>query len=149
MWSMLTADHGGLDLPERSREQAGGGARVDPALNARDDGRGARPRGSASSGPVLFGDGAVRRHLYRPRLAARGSAPRVLAEAIAAYRAHPQVAAVFTRAEIAATPLPSGPPDCLDAAQRARASFDAAALGRFLRDAEAADHADRRRRRNG
>ena len=43
---------------------------------------------------------------------------------LAAYRAHPQVAAAFSKAEIAATPMPSGDPRPWSLLQRARASFD-------------------------
>ncbi|MEA3042710.1 MAG: hypothetical protein QOH47_548 [Sphingomonadales bacterium] len=126
---MLTADHGGLDLPERAREQAGGGARVDPALGAAAMGRTLAAR-LHLQGPVLLGDGPfgdiwIDRALPAP---ARG---RVLAAALAAYRGHPQVAAVLTRAEIAAAPLPSGPPDAWSPVERARASFDPLRSGDF------------------
>ena len=127
---MLTADHGGHDLPERIDQQGDSqAARVDPALNAVAMGRalGARLR---LQGPVLLGDGAfgdifVDRNLPAPARA------RALAAALAAYRAHPQVAFVFTRAEIAATPSPSGPPDTWTLLQRARASFDPQRSGDF------------------
>jgi hypothetical protein len=56
---------------------------------------------------------------------------RVLAEAVRTYRAHPQVQTVFTRAELAATPIPSGPPDTWSLIQRARASFDPERSGDF------------------
>jgi arylsulfatase A-like enzyme len=127
---MLTADHGGHDLPERIDQQGDPhAARSDPALNATAMGRtlGARLH---LEGPVLLGDGPfgdifVDRNLPAPARA------RVLAAAVAAYRAHPQVAAVYTRADIAATPNPSGPPDTWSLIQRARASFDAQRSGDF------------------
>lgn len=119
---VLTSDHGGLDLPERSRQQAGGGARVDPALGATRMGE-ALGRRLGLSGPVLLGDGPFGDMWVDRALPARTRA-RVLAEALRAYRGHPQVATVFTRAEIAATPLPSGPPDGWTLIERARASFD-------------------------
>jgi hypothetical protein len=127
---MLTADHGGIDLPERSQQQGGAGARVDPALTARTMGEtlGRRLR---LQGRVLFGDGAFG-DMYIDRALPPRTRARVLAEAVAAYRVHPQVAAVFTRAEIAATPSPSGPPDGWALIQRARASFDAERSGDFL-----------------
>ena len=56
---------------------------------------------------------------------------RVLAEALRTYRAHPQVQAVLTRAELMATPIPSGPPDTWTLIQRARASFDPQRSGDF------------------
>jgi hypothetical protein len=127
---MLTADHGGIDLPERSSELAGGGVRVDAALNARTMSE-TLARRLRVQGPVLFGDGAFGDMYINRALPARVRA-RVLAEAVAAYRAHPQVAAVLTRAEIAATPSPSGPPDTWSLVQRARASFDSARSGDFV-----------------
>ncbi|HVQ07671.1 MAG TPA: alkaline phosphatase family protein [Allosphingosinicella sp.] len=126
---MLTADHGGLDLPERSREQAGGGVRVDPALGATRMGE-ALGRRLGLSGPVLLGDGPFGDIWIDRALPARVRA-RVLAEAVRAYRGHAQVAAVFTRADLAATPVPLGPPDSWTLVQRARASFDPLRSGDF------------------
>ena len=57
---------------------------------------------------------------------------RVLREAVATYRRHPQVAAVFTKAELAAAPAPSGPPDTWSLIQRAKASFDPERSGDFI-----------------
>jgi arylsulfatase A-like enzyme len=57
---------------------------------------------------------------------------RVLAEALKAYRAHPQVAAVFTKAELTAARAPSGPPDAWSLIERAKASFDPERSGDFL-----------------
>ncbi|HYD12937.1 MAG TPA: alkaline phosphatase family protein [Allosphingosinicella sp.] len=127
---VLTADHGGLDLPERAVQMAGGGAaRVDPALNATRMSE-ALARRLGVPGPVILGDGSfgdmwVVRSLS-PRLRTR-----VLAEAIRTYRAHPQVQAVFTRTELLATPNPAGPPDSWTLIQRARASFDPRRSGDF------------------
>ncbi|HYI48503.1 MAG TPA: alkaline phosphatase family protein [Allosphingosinicella sp.] len=127
---VLTADHGGLDLPERAREQAGGNAaRVDPALGATRMGE-TLGRRLGLRGPVLLGDGAFGDMWVDQGLPARARA-RVLAEALRTYRAHPQVAAVFTRAEIVAAALPSGPPDGWTLIQRARASFDPLRSGDF------------------
>ena len=126
----LTADHGGQDLPERIVEQAGGNAaRVDPALNARTMGE-ALGRRLRLSGPVLFGDGSFG-DVYVDRALPVRTRARVLNEAVATYRTHPQVEAVFTRAQIAATPISSGPPDTWSLLQRARASWDAQRSGDF------------------
>jgi arylsulfatase A-like enzyme len=57
---------------------------------------------------------------------------RVLREAVAAYRGHRQVAAVFTRAELLAAPRPSGPPDRWSLLDRAKASFDPERSGDFV-----------------
>ncbi|HEX8573503.1 MAG TPA: alkaline phosphatase family protein [Allosphingosinicella sp.] len=128
---MLTADHGGHDIPERHRDHAAGDAsRVDPALNA-----GNMAKSLASklklSGDVLYGDGAFG-DMYVDRKLAPAQRARVLREAVATYRRHPQVAAVFTRAELAAAPGPSGSPDGWSLIQRAKASFDPERSGDFV-----------------
>ena len=128
---MLTADHGGHDVPERIRQQGGGdAARVDPALDARTMGDSIAQR-LGLQGQVLFGDGAFG-DMYVSRDLAVEARRRVRDEAVRAYRSHPQVAAVFTREEIAATLSPSGPPDAWSLIQRARASFDEQRSGDFL-----------------
>ena len=127
---MLTADHGGHDLPERIDQQADpNAARSDPALGATAMGRalGARLH---LEGPVLLGDGPFG-DFYVDRGLPAPARARALAAAVAAYRAHPQVAAAFTRAEIQATPIPSGPPETWSLIQRVRASFDAQRSGDF------------------
>src|SRR4051812_1617708 len=115
---MLTADHGGHDLPERVDEQGDSqAARSDPALNATAMGRmlGARLH---LQGPVLLGDGPFG-DVYVDRGLPAPARARAVAAAVAAYRAHPQVAAVYTRDDIAATPSPSGPPETWSLIQRA------------------------------
>ena len=118
----LTADHGGKDIPERERlAGVADAARVDASL------------GSGVMGPMLagklgiagpgliggsnFGDMYIDKHL------SPADQKRVLDAAVAAYRAKSQVEAVFTAAEIAATPLPTSPPDQWSLIERARASF--------------------------
>lgn len=135
----LTADHGGHDLPERNREHAMPMAeRIDtvpgdkgpvPVLLA--------PRIGAEiatklglSGQLLWG-GTFGDVWIDPKLT-RAQHDRVLAEAVAAYASNRQVAAVFTRAQIAATPPASGPPETWSLIERARASFDPARSGDFV-----------------
>jgi hypothetical protein len=60
-----------------------------------------------------------------------GDRKRMLDAALAAYRAHPQVEAVFTAAEIAATPAPASPPDQWTLIQRVRASYYPGRSGDF------------------
>lgn len=127
---VLTGDHGGQDLPERIVQQAGGAAaRVDPALDATAMGRMLGQR-LHLAGPVLLGDGPFG-DIYLDRQLPAPDRRRALAAALAAYRAHPQVFAVFTRAEIAAAPVPAGPPDAWTPVQRVRASYDAGRSGDF------------------
>jgi predicted AlkP superfamily pyrophosphatase or phosphodiesterase len=127
----LTADHGGKDIPERERlAGVADAARVDASL------------GSAVMGPMLasklglpgpglvggsnFGD------MYIDKRLSPADQKRLLDAAVAAYRAQPQVEAVFTAAEIAATPLPTTPPDQWTLVQRARASFYPGRSGDFF-----------------
>lgn len=127
---MLTADHGGQDLPERIDQQADpSAARSDPALNAATMGRALAAR-LHLQGPVLLGDGPFG-DIYIDRNLPAPVRARVLAASLAAYRAHPQVAAAFSRADVAAAPAPSGPPETWSLLQRARASFDPQRSGDF------------------
>ncbi|PKP91779.1 MAG: alkaline phosphatase [Alphaproteobacteria bacterium HGW-Alphaproteobacteria-16] len=127
---VLTADHGGHDLPERVRMQGlTEAARVDPALMTRNvSDRIAAKLGLQDKGVLLHGFGDV--HIDRSLAPAQKAA--VQREAVAIYRAHPQVADAFTREQIAATPSPSGPPDEWTMLQRARASYDAERSGDIL-----------------
>ncbi|MGA9582140.1 MAG: alkaline phosphatase family protein [Allosphingosinicella sp.] len=128
---MLTADHGGHDIPERHRDHAAGDAmRVDPALNAGNMAKSLAAR-LKLSGDVLYGDGAFG-DMYVDRKLTAAQRARVLREAVATYRRHPQVAAVFTRAQVAAVASPSGSPDNWSLIERARASFDAERSGDFI-----------------
>ncbi len=126
---MLTADHGGQDIPERATMQGGSGERADAVLRARNMGRVIGER-LGLSGPVLFSAG-VTGERYIDRNLSEADRARVLEAAVAAYRAHPQIAGVFTRAEIAATPSPSGPPDAWTPLQRVRASWHPQRSGDF------------------
>ncbi|MEO6248518.1 MAG: alkaline phosphatase family protein, partial [Sphingomicrobium sp.] len=90
---VLTADHGGNDIPER--EQVAGmhdAARVDPGLFPAAMGK-AIGADFKISGPVLIGDGAFG-DVYLDRALHPAERRRVLAAAVARYRAHPQVEAV-------------------------------------------------------
>jgi len=129
---VLTADHGGFDAPERLRQQALPQAeRADPALLPGALGRrvgeklGLDPRGLfLADGPA--GDVWVRQGLSAEQKAA------VVAAARADLLAQPQVAAVLTAAELAATPMPGGSPETWSLIQRARASFYAPRSGDFV-----------------
>jgi predicted AlkP superfamily pyrophosphatase or phosphodiesterase len=128
---MLTADHGGFDIPERHREHGAPDAiRVDPALNAATMAKALAAR-LKLGGDVLYGDGAFG-DMYVDRKLNPAQRARVLREAVATYRRHPQVAAVFTKAELAAAPAPRGSPDGWTLIERAKASFDAERSGDFI-----------------
>jgi predicted AlkP superfamily pyrophosphatase or phosphodiesterase len=128
---VLTADHGGKDVPERERL-----AGVSDAM-----------RMNANLAPAIMGKALVARlGLGGPGLL--GSSPqgdiyldahlkpadraRLLAAAVAAYKADPQVAAVFTAGQIARMPVPTGNPVDWSLLQRARTSFYPGRSGDFV-----------------
>lgn len=124
---VLTADHGGLDIPERLRARGvKDAAWADPALAASALGASVG-RSLGLSGPILFGD--VAGDIWFD--VGLGTSDRARAEAalLKAYRSNPQVDAAFTKAEIAATPMPAGSPTGWSVLQRVRASFDPARSG--------------------
>jgi hypothetical protein len=128
---MLTADHGGNDIPEREAEHGiPGAARASPALSPGAMGKVLAARLDLQ-GPVLLGTGAIG-DFYIDKAITGPMRQRVLREAVAAYRAHPQVAAVYSHAELAAAPQPSGPPETWSLLQRAKASFDPQRSGDFV-----------------
>ena len=127
---VLTADHGGKDIPERERlVGVAGAARVDPAISASNVGKALAAR-FGLPGSVLYGSNFG--DVYVDRSVAMGQFSRVLAAALATYRAHPQVEAVFTHDQLAKTTIPTGTPDRWSLIERARASFDAKRSGDFV-----------------
>src|SRR5258708_2824962 len=70
--------------------------------------------------------------VYIDRNLSPGDKKRLLTAAVAAYKAHPQVDAVFTAAQLAATPVATTPPDQWTLIQRARASFYPGRSGGFV-----------------
>jgi len=119
---VLTADHGGKDVPERQRSAGFPGAqRVDPALAPATIGKALVAR-LGLKGPGLFGEGSFG-DIYLDGHLGAADRKRLLTAAVAAYRAHPQVEAVFTGDQLAATPMPGGNPTGWSLLQRARASY--------------------------
>lgn len=128
---VLTADHGGYDVPERNQIHGMPQAvRVDPAVSPAAMGRQLALEFHLKE-PVLlgiepFGDvylaDSVPANLRQP----------VLEAARAHYLAHPQVAAVFTWAELRRLPPPTAPVDEWSLAERFRASFDPERSGDLL-----------------
>ena len=119
---VLSADHGGLDIPERLRlHGVADAARVDPALAASAMGKSIGQK-LGLTGPVLIGDFSGDVWIDRNLQAAERS--RALRAALATYRAHPQVEAAFSRVQIGKTAMPSGNPATWSLIQRARASYD-------------------------
>jgi predicted AlkP superfamily pyrophosphatase or phosphodiesterase len=128
---VLTADHGGHDLPERN-DQTGlpSAQRVDIKLAPQFVGP-ALAKQFELSEPAILGD-APFGDLYLSSKIPAEKRSAVLEAAIATYKNHPQVEAVFRKDEIAAAPSPSGPPEDWSLIQRARASFDPTRSGDFF-----------------
>jgi arylsulfatase A-like enzyme len=119
---ILSADHGGLDIPERLQAKGVKDAvRVDKNLTATNVGKTIAAR-LRLQGPVLLGD--VAGDVYIDQALNAGDRARALIEALAIYRAHPQVQAAYSRQQIEATPMPGGDPIRWSLIQRARASYD-------------------------
>jgi predicted AlkP superfamily pyrophosphatase or phosphodiesterase len=118
----LTADHGGKDIPERDR-LAGkpGAARVNPNLAPAVMGK-ALVAKLGLSGPGLLGS-TPQGDIYVDARLKPADRARLIAAAIAAYKADPQVEAVFTAAQIAKTAVPTGDPVNWTLLQRERASY--------------------------
>ncbi len=126
---MLTADHGGLDTPERLDEQALPRAvRVDKALSIAELTKAIGTRTGIAASPLLYGDGASGDFYFNNSLTSVQKSQAVAA-LVAIARAHPQVAAVFTADELAQAPVPSGSPQDWSLKDRARSSFDPARSG--------------------
>jgi predicted AlkP superfamily pyrophosphatase or phosphodiesterase len=119
----LTADHGGLDIPERLRARGvADAARVSPDLTAKAIGA-AVSKTTGIAGPVLVDIGVMGDMYLDPALKGRDR-QRALDAALAAYRAHPQVAGAFSKQQIASVAMPAGDPVQWTLLQRVRASFD-------------------------
>ena len=128
---MLTADHGGLDIPERQRQLAqpeAARAQAELAVDAVDA---ALRQRFGLQDRALFGE-FVAGDMYVDRTLEPALRQQVIDEAIRIYRSNPQVARVFTRTEIETAAPPAGPPDTWSLVQRAAASFDRERSGDFL-----------------
>lgn len=129
---VLTADHGGNDVPERARTHGAPDAqRADGSLVAKKVGPMIADE-LKLKGQVIYGDvSGFGDYWIDPALdAAQHDA--VLAKAVDFYSSQPQVEAVFTRAQILATSVPNAPPETWTLIQRVRASYDPDRSGDFF-----------------
>jgi predicted AlkP superfamily pyrophosphatase or phosphodiesterase len=123
---VLTADHGGHDLPERNREHGISKAtRItgDLSIDAIDA---AIARKMNIKSRVLYGSGA---DIWIDRNLSAKKRAQVRDIAITAYRNAALVDTVLTREEIMATAIPVTPPETWNLKERTRASFDPARSG--------------------
>ncbi len=128
---VLTADHGGHDLPERNDIRGLPAAeRVDPMLYARAVGARLAKQFALADNPLIgraaFGDMYLNATIPADKRAAIRDA------AVQIYKTHRQVAAVFTKDELIAAPAPNPPVDEWTLLERAKASFDAERSGDFV-----------------
>ncbi|MCP3732432.1 alkaline phosphatase family protein [Sphingomonas sp. MG17] len=127
---VLTADHGGHDLPERHNMHGiTEAARVDAGFSAKQIGE-PIARKLGISGQLLWG-GNFGDMWVDPKVTG-GKRKRAMTEIARALAAHRQVQAVLTREEILATPGPKGPPETWTLLQRARASYVEGRSGDFV-----------------
>jgi predicted AlkP superfamily pyrophosphatase or phosphodiesterase len=128
---VLTADHGGKDIPERERL-----AGVTTAARAKADLSpvtmgGALVQKLGLAGPGLLGSSSEG-DIYVDSKLKPTDRRRLLTAAVAAYKSDPQVEAVFTAAQIAKIPVPTSPPEQWSLIQRARASYYPGRSGDFV-----------------
>lgn len=120
---VLTADHGGLDIPERLRDKGvSGAARVDKAIVASEVGKRIGNM-LGYPGSIILGSGAAG-EFWLSNKVKPADRKRAMNMILKAYRDHPQVYAAIPKAQIAAIPIPTGDPKDWDVLQRLRASYD-------------------------
>jgi predicted AlkP superfamily pyrophosphatase or phosphodiesterase len=128
---VLTADHGGKDIPERERlAGVANAARMKADLSPAAMGK-ALVGKLGLSGPGLLGASAEG-DIYVDKKLKSADRQRLLTAAVAAYGNDPQVEQVFTAAQIAQTPVPTSPPEKWTLIQRARASYYPGRSGDFV-----------------
>ncbi|HEX8553407.1 MAG TPA: alkaline phosphatase family protein [Sphingomonas sp.] len=125
---MLTADHGAQDMTARQNQRAMPETAVAPELRVSAVGDALATELGLKASPLLGSEGDV----YVDRALPAATRARVIAAAQRRFRAHPQVAAAYTAAEIAAQAPPTGPADEWTLLERARASFDRERSGDLL-----------------
>ncbi|NNC73350.1 MAG: alkaline phosphatase family protein [Sphingomonadaceae bacterium] len=125
---MLTADHGGLDLPERAAVQGAPDAvRLSADIGAVET---SIAEAMDLETPILRSEGPLG-DFYVDRSVPEERRAEVIDRAVATFSAHPQVYRVYSRAEIEAQPLPTAPPESWTVLDRIRASFHPARSGDF------------------
>jgi predicted AlkP superfamily pyrophosphatase or phosphodiesterase len=128
---VLTADHGGHDLPERNKQNGIADAeRVDAALMPSAVGavvaKALDLKGDTLLGEAPFGD------IYVSQAVAPEKRSEVRDAAMKVYREHRQVEAVVDGEFLAQLPMPTGDPDSWTVVDRARASYHAGRSGDFI-----------------
>ena len=129
---VLTADHGGFDLPERLHEQAlEASARVSMAVSPEALSATLGKRYGVDAKGLILSDGPSGDYWVRTDIAP-GLKGKIVDDAKAILEANDQVEVVLTAAEIAATPAPRRSPEVWTMAERAAASYNPLHSGDFL-----------------
>jgi predicted AlkP superfamily pyrophosphatase or phosphodiesterase len=131
---VLTADHGGLDAPERLREQGVPYAgRVDASLTSKALSEAvSKDTGiSAKSGPLLYGAGGSGDIWIAAGLTDEQK-KKVVSALMARLKANPQVEAAYTAGELAKVKVPSGNPQDWTMIERVAGSYNPAHSGDVL-----------------
>lgn len=127
---VLTADHGGHDAPERNKAHAAPDAKRVSGQTLPQINKALATKYDLPAMP-LIGDGVIG-DIYVSKAVPAEKRAGLLADAKAAFVAHPDVETVFGKDELAGQPMPSGPPENFTLMARARASFDASRSGDLL-----------------
>jgi predicted AlkP superfamily pyrophosphatase or phosphodiesterase len=123
----LTADHGGLDIPERNKSRGMPHAtRLDPQLLPENIGAKVAAKLRLEK-PLLLGGMDFGSDIYLAPSVPAGKRRKVLDELRKEYESsshRDEIAAVFTRSQLLAAKMPTAPPDQWSLLDRARASFN-------------------------
>jgi alkaline phosphatase len=121
---VLTADHGGLDIPERSRPRGLPAAqRISPDVFPVNIGTAVASE-LGLEGTVLLGGEEFANDVFLSANVPADKRAAVIEAAVRKYSAHPQVERVFTKNELIAALPPSRPVDEWTLLDRAKASFN-------------------------
>lgn len=131
---VLSADHGGIDAPERLRlDGVPDAARLDPSLTAKALSESvSKATGlTVASGSLIHGAGGSGDIWIDGELKGEDR-EKAIAELVRELRANPQVSGVYTAQELAAVKIPSGHPQDWTQIERVAASFNPAHAGDVL-----------------
>ena len=129
---VLTADHGGFDIPERLHEQGlEKTSRVGPEVSAEALSATLGKRYGLEPKSLILSDGPAGDYWLRKDLDV-GIKGKIIDDASAILMTSPFVEKVLSAAEIAATPMPHGSPETWTLAERARASYNPLHSGDFV-----------------
>ncbi|TXC73828.1 alkaline phosphatase family protein [Sphingorhabdus soli] len=123
---VLTADHGGLDMAERSRmEGAPDAQRIAKSFDRDAIAKAANAAAGTPEGSVVFNGSEI----YLDGKLTGAQRAKLTGLLVAAIARQPQVADVFTRAQIEAAPVPAGPPESWSIIDRVKANHYAPRSG--------------------